>query len=141
MNNNYKAVEVGTIDLSDISIISEMSPGNVGLSGKLGLCKLEVYPNEGQIPHFHIISKNNIKWECCIEIYNPKYFSYGSKIGKLTNKQLKILDSWLRDISKKDIFSFGVTNWQTICMIWEFQGNPNTNVPKNPIQPDYTKIN
>ena len=98
MNKN-KPVLVGIIELSTIGeeLLAEMSPGNLNLSNKIGYCTIEVWPDEGQIPHFHIITKNKIKWECCIEIFRPRYFSHGSKQGTLSNKQLKILDDWLRE--------------------------------------------
>ena len=74
LNEKYKPVSIGTIELSNIGeeFIAEMSPGSVPLSYKIGFCKIEVWPNEGPSPHFHIISKNDINWECCIEIYNSK---------------------------------------------------------------------
>ena len=72
----HKAV-IGSVELSNIGeqFLDEMTPGGVNLSSRIGFCSIEVWDNEGQIPHFHIISKNNIKWECCIEIYNAKYLN------------------------------------------------------------------
>ena len=139
-NEKYQPISIGTIELSNIGeeFIAEMSPGSVPLSYKIGFCKIEVWPNEGPIPHFHIISKNDIKWECCIEIYNSKYFHHGSKQGTLTNKQLKILDSWLREKSKIHNYP-NLTNWDLLCIFWLGQGNPTKLVPQNPVQPDYTK--
>lgn len=136
----YQPVSIGTIELSNIGeeFIAEMSPRSVPLSYKIGFCKIEVWPNEGPIPHFHIISKNDINWECCIEIYNSKYFHHGSKQGTLTNKQLSILDSWLREKSKIHNYP-NLTNWDLLCIFWLGQGNPTKLVTQNPVQPDYTK--
>ena len=141
LNEIYKPVTIGTIELSNAleEFLTEMSPGSLPLSSKIGFCKIEVWPDEGPIPHFHIITKNNIKWECCICIYEAKYFYHGTKTGTLSSKQLKILDKWLREKSKLDTSNIGVTNWDIIRFYWSGQGNPTINVPDNCIQPDYTK--
>lgn len=139
MNKN-KPVLVGIIELSTIGeeLLAEMSPGNLNLSNKIGYCTIEVWPDEGQIPHFHIITKNKIKWECCIEIFRPRYFSHGSKQGTLSNKQLKILDDWLRSPYNGNYLRAD-TIWDAIAGLWELQGNPTKNFINNAKQPDYTK--
>ena len=139
-----KPATVGTLELSTIleefttEVLSEMSPGNVSLSGKIGYCKIEVWPDEGQTPHFHIITTNKVKWECCVEIYRAKYFSHGSKTGTLSNSQAKTLNAWLK---KPSIPNKSISNWELICTFWYGQNNPLTNVPEEPEQPDYSKIN
>ena len=126
---------IGELDLGN-EILDEQKLGDVNLKSKLGTCGIYVYNNEGQIPHFHIKSKNN-DWECCIEIYRPLYFNHGSKQGKLNNKQCELLDVWL----KKKVFSFNITNWESISLSWDNSQNPSTNVPINRIKPNYLLLN
>ena len=130
----------GTVELTSITdeFLDEMYGGNLSIGSKIGFCEVFVVDNEGQIPHFHIKS-TSVKWECCIELYRNRYFSHGSKIGKLNSKQYKILDNWLR--SKSTLTnSNGQTNWEILCLFWEAQNNPKTNVPSNPKMPDYSMI-
>jgi len=140
--NNINRSKVGTIELSNIGeeFLAEMSPGNINLSNRVGFCDIEVWGNEGPIPHFHIITKNNINWECCIELFNPKYFNHGSKQGILTSKQLKMLDTWLKEPYVSDYIKAN-TRWEALVGFWIAQGNPMRFVPKNATQPDYKKIN
>ena len=76
---------IGELDLGN-EILDEQKLGDTNLKSKLGTCGIYVYNKEGQIPHFHIKSKDK-KWECCVEIYRPLYFNHGSKQAKLNNKQ------------------------------------------------------
>lgn len=138
--NNVSQASIGTLELSNIGeeFLAEMSPGSVPLSNRIGFCDIQVWNNEGPIPHFHIISKNNINWECCIEIFNAKYFKHGSKQGTLTTKQLKILNDWL----KEPCYDDGIradSRWDMIKYFWKAQGNPMKFVRENSTQPDYTK--
>ena len=128
---------IGELDLDlGNEILDEHKLGDANLKSKLGTCGIYVYNNEGQIPHFHIKSKNN-EWECCVEIYRPLYFNHGSKQGKLNNKQCELLDEWL----KKKVFPFNITNWESISLSWDNSQNPSTNVPNNRIKPNYLLLN
>ena len=98
-----------------------------------GNCKIEVYGKEGSIPHFHITNKS-INFECCLCIYEPLYFNHGSKTDKLSKKELKILDTWLRE--KNDEFTV-YTRWEVICILWKMSENPSELIPKILIQPHY----
>lgn len=100
-----------------------------------GLCSIEVYGNECMIPHFHIIGDN---FECCPCIYEPLYFNHGNKNDKLSNKDLKTLDNWLREQSK--FYTQKISNWESICVLWHQCDNPTKLVPKNPVQPHYVDM-
>jgi hypothetical protein len=128
---------IGELDLDlGNEILDEQKLGDVNLKSKLGTCGIYVYNNEGQIPHFHIKTKDK-KWECCIEIYRPLYFYHGTKQGKLNNKQCELLNEWL----KKKVFPFDITNWENISLSWDNSENPSTNVPNNRIKPNYLLLN
>jgi hypothetical protein len=126
---------IGEIDF-DQNLYLEAEIGKINLKSQLGMCKIEVYSNEGPVPHFHIISKEK-KWECCIEIYRPLYFNHGSKQGKLNNRQCKILDDWM----KEKHFPYPLTYWETAALSWELNENPMSNIPPAPKKPDYTQLN
>ena len=126
---------IGELDLGN-EILDEQKLGDTNLKYKLGTCGIYVYNKEGQIPHFHIKSKDK-KWECCVEIYRPLYFNHGSKQGKLNNKQCELLDEWL----KKKTFQFNITNWENISLSWDNSQNPSINVPNNRIKPNYLLLN
>ena len=128
---------IGELDLDlGNEILDEHKLGDTNLKYKLGTCGIYVYNNEGQIPHFHIKTKNN-EWECCVEIYRPLYFNHGTKQGKLNNKQCELLDTWM---NKKSTL-LPVTNWDMIDALWATSQNPTTNVPNNRIKPNYLLLN
>ena len=128
---------IGELDLDlGNEILDEQKLGDVNLKSKLGTCGIYVYNKEGQIPHFHIKSKNN-EWECCIEIYRPLYFNHGTKQGRLNNKQCELLDTWM---NKKSTL-LPVTNWDMIDALWATSQNPTTNIPPNKNKPNYLLLN
>ena len=116
--------------------LEESFIGELDLKYKLGICGIYVYNNEGQIPHFHIKTKNN-NLECCIEIYKPLYFDHGIQQRNLNNKQCKLLDKWM---SKKSTL-LPVTNWDMIDALWVTSQNPTTNIPPNKKKPNYLLLN
>ena len=124
------------MELEESNALEELHIGDVNLKYKLGVCGIYVYNNEGEIPHFHIRSKN-IDWECCVEIYKPLYFYHGIQQRNLNNKQCKLLDKWL----KKKSSPFDITNWESISLSWDNSQNPSTNVPNNRIKPNYLLLN
>ena len=128
---------IGELDLDlGNEILDEHKLGDTNLKYKLGTCGIYVYNKEGQIPHFHIKSKDK-KWECCVEIYRPLYFNHGSKQGKLNNNQCELLDTWM---NKKSTL-LPVANWDMIDALWATSQNPTTNVPNNRIKPNYLLLN
>ena len=126
---------IGELDLGN-EILDEQKLGDTNLKSKLVTCGIYVYNKEGQIPHFHIKSKNN-EWECCIEIYRPLYFNHGSKQCKLNNKQCELLDTWM---NKKSTL-LPVTNWDMIDALWVTSQNPTINIPPNKKKPNYLLLN
>ena len=126
---------IGELDLGN-EILDEQKLGDTNLKYKLGTCGIYVYNKEGRSPHCHSKSKNN-EWQCCIEIYRALYFNHGSKQGKLNNKQCELLDELL----KKKVFTFNITNWESISLSWDNSQNPSTNVPNNRIKPNYLLLN
>lgn len=129
---------VGTINLGACTIDDKnIVIGSPNFGAGYGECVVKVYPNEGQIPHFHIESKDG-KFKCCPCIFEPLYFNHGTKTGKLSSQQRKILNNWLSNPTNKIL---PTTNWQNIISYWQALGNPLTNFPTKPVnQPDYTKL-
>lgn len=137
MNDNIYVV--GTIEflspLSEAEIIAKK--GKLSFGGSIGECKVEIYGNEGSIPHFHI-SNNTKTLDCCVCIFSSNFFAHGNHNGRLNNGQCKELDKWLRLDNKK-----GGTNWEAIRDYW-IDHNTITDastMSKNTHQPDYTKMN
>ena len=128
---------IGELDLDlGNEILDEHKLGDANLKSKLETCGIYVYNNEGQIPHFHIKTKDK-KWECCIEIYRPLYFNHGTKQGRLNNKQCELLDAWM---SKKSTL-LPVANWGMVDATWATSQNPTTNIPPNKKKPNYLLLN
>lgn len=130
--------QIGTIDFStainekEIGIRNRYNPG-----GSIGVCKIEVYENEGQIPHFHITSIDK-KFSCCVRIFDNHFFQHGKHQGALNSNQCVELDAWLRLPFK----TMNQTNWGAIATSW-FVQNPYCRYPKEKqvdIQPDYTTM-
>ena len=135
---NQEEILIGKINLNDFSItINEILNLDevvaLNLKSDLGIGKIYVYSNEGNIPHFHINGKG---WKSCIKIYEPKYFIHGDYTQTFSSKQRKILNSYLHQRNN----TYSGTNWEYISYVWKLRGNPIINIPENPIQPDYTKL-
>lgn len=125
---------IGELNLSTEELLYEDCVGRINFSNNIGECKIYVYSNEGTIPHFHIISKNN--QESCICIYEPLYFNHGSKVMRLNSKQRKELDNWLNQLSDVNRSN---TNWDIIDIAWKI-GNGYEYVPKNAEKPNYKNL-
>ena len=133
---------IGTIIFPDTLLQEAEFSGKTRLNLKsLGECKVEVYSNEGTIPHFHIFKPDH-SFETCICIYSPNFFPHGLKYeGVLNSSQCKILDKYLRQPSKQDP-EFSV--WRVIRLYWEANNSNLCKFPDNlktTIQPDYTRMN
>ena len=139
---DHKDIEVwhiGTIIFAESLLETEYS-GNTRLNLKsIGECKIEVYTNEGSIPHFHLFNKDKT-FETCICVYSNNYFAHGGKyLDKLSTKQCSILDEYLRQPSKQDK---NISVWNAIRLSWEF-GNQDSKFPDNRkvyIQPNYKTL-
>ena len=141
MNSNIETAYIGTIIFDDALNEAEVSGKTNRPSFKsIGECKVEVYSNEGNIPHFHMYNLSNT-FNTCICIYSANYFSHGNKYtDKLSSSQRKQLDKWLLSIPKDPISN--MTNWAGIVFIWEHM-NPDCNFSnsrKVSIQPKYSDM-
>ena len=126
---------LGELNLTTDELLNEDCIGRINFPNTIGQCSIYIYSNEGTIPHFHIIPKNNVG-ECCVCIFEPFYFNHGSKQLRLNSKQRKMLNNWMNERSYADS---RLTNWDAIVFVWKV-GNGNKYVPKNPIQPNYTDL-
>ena len=142
MNDGYTIPEghsdpevllVGNIDFEDV--FDEQEIGRINTKS-IGECKVEIYPNEGSIPHMHIYNKDK-SFDTCVCIYSNNYFSHGGKYkSKFTSKQCKEFNKWM---SKTNYAVDDMTNWQCAKMIWSIM-NPDckfTDSRKVKTQPNY----
>ena len=132
---------IGEIEFPNIINENEIGNKNSRYSVKgIGKCKIEVFSGEGSIPHFHITGIAN-KFNCCVRIHEPFFFSHGNKYRDTLNKQqCKELNEWLKQPNRVD--EVDMTNWETIRFGWNLS-NPDCRYPKNlkaASQPDYTKM-
>lgn len=114
---------LGTIDLSLTILEQKVSRYEPNFGTNLGICKIHVYGNEGNIPHFHIVpidEKLRRKHEVCVWLYEAKYFTHSSKQGTLTSEQRKILNNFM----KMD------NNWRKACDMWNISGGSQILVQK-----------
>lgn len=106
-----------------------------------GDCTIEVYGNEGTIPHIHIKSKDKSK-EACICLFEPKGFIHGSdnKYIQLDKKAQKDLDKLLSKPSSKA----NKSNWEFAVDIWSEKSGDKIWEHKDDYkdikQPDYSNI-
>lgn len=136
IHNNENRRNFGSFIFTDS--FNEENFGQINLN-KIGLVKVNVYANEGPVPHLHIESTDK-KFECCVQIYRAKYFSHGTKTNTLTNQQAKDLNNFLKSKFKPRP---DFTVWEAIDFYWKAFNDPEqakyhdyTNT-----QPDYTKLN
>lgn len=142
MNDGYTIPEghsdpevllVGNIDFEDV--FDEQEIGRINTKS-IGGCKVEIYPNEGSIPHMHIYNKDK-SFDTCVCIYSNNYFSNGGKYkSKFTSNQCKEFNKWM---SKTNYAVDDMTNWQCAKMIWSIM-NPDCKFPearKVKTQPHY----
>ena len=103
---------------------------------------IQVWFNESNIPHFHLIS-NDGTVETAICIFEPRYYFHRPELTSLTNNQIKKLLEYLNS------FHGSETRWNGICTFWiAFNENRNylfketyeDNFLTIPI-PDYTQLN
>jgi hypothetical protein len=133
---DQKGILIDTIELGFEDYIEEM----VTNIGSLGKCDIKVYGKEGEIPHFHIISRTNNK-EVCVCIFEPKYFSHKPSHTTLTRKEKIDLDNTLSDTYK---FDKGKNLWSNIRDVWIEANKDHSYEHKNDAlkikKPDYTKL-
>lgn len=69
-----------------------------GLGSNIGQVKINAYGGEGDLPHFHVISKDKKKtdrsgrpFHACVRLDTNRYFNHGFKNGEFNNDELKRL--------------------------------------------------
>lgn len=126
---------IGFIEFNDI--INERLVGKENIS-KLGICSVDIYDNEGNMPHCHIYNKNH-KFETCVRLDKAEYFHHGGKYkDEFNSKQCKELNDWFSNTNGGDD-SF--TNWEICRLFWNISAtNSNRKKIKISTQPDYTNI-
>ena len=137
-----KGIEIGSITFKDDFYESiEISKGTHRFNTKrIGECKIEVYPKEGQIPHFHIFNKDH-SFESCIRIFEPEYLDHNGKYtDTLTYDQCKKLNEWMNSISI--IFPYDIINWRELDVAWSGANDYDFTEKEKSIKqpPDYTKL-
>ena len=144
IHNDKNRSTIGVIDNFISEITTEANVGRIGIT-KIGKVAINVYSGEGPVPHFHIEGKD---FSCCVCIFDNRYFDHGIHQDILNTKQLKELDSFMRETSKNDPYR---TNWELCKLFWEVNNvSNNSNIGivlrykleyKNKTkQPDYTKL-
>jgi hypothetical protein len=83
---------------------------------KIGVAKMWVYGDEGNLPpHFHII---NNETDLAICIFDNAYIQKHSKyINMITDKDCKMLNEWFTD-NISDM-PFKINNWNATAGLWE----------------------
>lgn len=144
IHNDKNRSTIGVIDNFISEITTEANVGRIGIT-KIGKVAINVYGGEGPVPHFHIEGKD---FSCCVCIFDNRYFDHGIHQDILNTKQLKELDSFMRD---KSSINEKLTNWEAAKFIWEaanIENNDdismvlryNVEYKNKTKQPDYTKL-
>lgn len=123
-------------------LIHTESFGQVNLK-KYNNCKIFVYGNEGQIPHFHIFN-NDHTFDNCICLHTPMYFVHKNihrKSEKLSTYQKIILQDYLSSI----LPDHDISVWKEMMIFWK-NANENCKLSNKSdwlkiSMPDYTKLN
>ena len=119
-------MRLNRFDDRDDRFLTEMAKAGEFTTG--GICyEVEVYPNEGPIPHFHLhsSSENNNKKDICIKFETPEYFSHGSYFVELNSRGRKDLVNFL--LSEDE---YGISNWEFLRRYW------NRSFPDNKVVSD-----
>lgn len=111
-NLNYDEIVVGEIDLTTPREILFGESVSETKLGKAGICTITVKGNEGVIPHFHIENKAT-KFDCCMCIFEPKYFSHPGHRSMMDSDQLCILNEHMNKQYDAD-----ATIWEYCKSLW-----------------------
>lgn len=120
---------LGTINFTNSINEQEVVQKNQRFKTKsIGECKVEIYPNEGPVPHMHVYN-NDKSFESCICVYSNNYFAHGGKYtSKFSSKQCREFNEWMKNQNTK--FPGNITNWQAVAFAWEI-ANPDCKFPEN----------
>ena len=132
-----RSIVVGIIDFENcINEYAVESEKNYPSINKLGKCKVEVYDNEGMVPHFHIYGKSA---EICVCLKSNKYFSHSPRHIQFSNlDQTRELNDWLSRYNVKISRQEGqkITNYQALIKVWNML-NEHAQLKPDTKQPDY----
>ena len=120
---------VGTIlfdDLIEEKNIETNSNKFLNVGKGIGKCKVEIYGNEGIIPHMHIY--NDSGFNTCVCLHSANYFSHSGKYkDKFNSNQCKEFNDWL---SRPNSNTLGkLSNWEAILSMWTIM-NPDCKFPE-----------
>lgn len=86
-----------------------------------------------QLPHLHINDLYGLK--VALRIDRPKYYDHGDYTGRLTDNQVKDLQSYLT------LQHYGKSRWWHILRKWNIDNdNPKQRLPLDTPLPDYSKL-
>ena len=126
---------IGVIDFSNCD--DSLNEGYRGSFGNgLNNCSIVVRGNEGMYPHCHVISKDS-SFQCCPCLDKAVYFNHREYQGKFTPKQKKVFNDWMKLPAREDPSK---TNWQMLCMIWNYANDVQVIHKDRNKQPDYTRL-
>lgn len=131
---------IGNIIFYDyIDETEESKINNIFKSNHIVKCKVEVYSEEGPIPHFHIVGVNTY-FDCCVRIYDNHFFKHGIHKCFFNTKQCHQLYDWLKRTNDK--IDPTKSNWHVIEQQW-IVNNPRCLYPADKKcidMPDYRKM-
>lgn len=126
------SVCIGYISFDDA--VNEQEIGRPDFKS-IGKCKVEVYNNEGPIPHMHVYNADN-SFKTCIYIFENKYFIHGKYKDKFNNKQCKQFNEWIIGLNES-----GKLNWDIVVNAWKrLNGNVLDKYKNITTPPNYSKI-
>lgn len=103
--------------------------------GRLDKYKIQVFSNEGPIPHFHFYHPAT-QLKGCIKINEPEYFFHGKYTDVLPENVVQELNAWLNKPYKR--FP-QITNYEQIRLAWS-ENNVDYEIPLEFTKPDYSKL-
>ena len=138
-HKDSKSVILGSINFEDSILTERQVQAKSRFSPKgVGECIIEIFANEGQIPHFHIHNKDN-SFSTCIRLYENLYFSHGGKyIDTFNSSQCRKLNEYLKQPCPQ--FFNKITIWEALVGYWE--SDCSSDYPhKVKVQPHYEDMN
>ena len=143
IHNEYNRSCIGNIP--DFELPLNEATITVQSISKVGKVKINVYANEGPVPHFHIEGDG---FSCCVCIFDNMYFDHGIHTDTLNKSQCKQLDEFMKQPCESNV---KLTNWEACKFAWEMNNissNDNINIVNRyrmmygdrKQQPDYTDI-
>lgn len=82
--------------------------------GHFGDYIIEMFSNEGPIPHFHFVNVHNKQVKGCIYLTKNKYFMHGCYTATLNSKERKLLVEFLNQKAN------GISKYKDLCIKWNW---------------------